>query len=282
MALSGQLSSFSLSDIFQILDRGKKTGRLKLQVSAEELKGTFCYYLWFNQGRIVTLSSRLDHAEFLTMIKRRRWIDNETISQLNQLRILEMPLGKYLENQGVLQIGHLKLLFHAQVVQRICGLFKFSEGHFQFDLHIPAPKAEMTGLSISTVEATLLGFRALKDWRSLENRLPNLHSALSKSLVTHLSIQLDPLERKVWDLSNGTLSLLEIADQLSQPPECIQRTAFRLAVIGLVEELPLNSSVPKLDLVENLPTMTVKEADADKTVSPSFLQNLLGFLRSNT
>lgn len=282
MALSGRLSSFSLSDIFQILDRGRKTGRLKLQVSAEELNGTFCYYLWFNQGRIITVSSRIDHAELLAMMKRRRWIDNETLSQLNQLRMLDMPLGKWLENQGVLQTGHLKLLFHAQVVQRICGLFKFSEGYFQFDPHVQAPKAEMTGLSISTVEATLLGFRALKDWRSLEDKLPRLHSALSKSLVTQLSIQLDPLERKVWDLSNGSMSLLEIADQLSQPPECIQRTAFRLVVIGLVEELPLNSAVPKFDLVENQPEMAVKETTSDKTISQSFLQNLLGFLRSNT
>ena len=282
MALSGCLSSFPLSDIFQILDRGRKTGQLTLQVSAEELKGQFSYYLWFDQGRIIAVSSRLEQAELLTMIKRRQWIDNGTISQLNQLRMLDMPLGKYLEHQGVLQAGHLKILFHAQVVQRICGLFKFSEGHFQFDPNVQAPKAELTGLRISTVEATLLGFRALKDWRSLENRLPSLHSALLKLSVTQLSVQLDSLEKKVWDLSDGTSSLLEIADQLSKPAENIQKTAFRLAVIGLVEELPLNSVAPKRDPIESLPAMADKEATSDKTVSQSFLQNLLGFLRSNT
>jgi hypothetical protein len=61
MAISGFLSELSLPEIFQLLEQGKKTGRLtiKAQSPHSSLKGEN-FYIWFKQGLIVAAANRLD------------------------------------------------------------------------------------------------------------------------------------------------------------------------------------------------------------------------------
>ena len=281
MALVGRLATVSLGEVFQILDRGRKSGRLVLQLSADGLESPRSYSLWFQQGRIVAITARSSNGELLTMLRQRRWISDETISELNQHRTIDRPLGSYLKEQGTLQAEQLRLLFHAQVIQRVCSFFKFQDGQFQFDADQQAPKAEMTGLSLSIAEATLLGLRVLKDWSALQSRLPRLQSTLSKPVLARLTIQLDTAERRIWELADGILTVEQISVRLSQSREVVQQVAFRLLSIGLIEELPADSTLPKLAFDEITPTFAVSAPEPSQPqVSQSFLQNLLGFLRS--
>jgi hypothetical protein len=179
----------------------------------------------------------------------------------------------------VLQAEQLKLLFHAQVLQRVCTLFKFRDGDFQFDAQVISLKSEMTGLSVSIPEAILLGLRALRDWESLEDKLPQPHLALSKSILDKLTIQLDATERQTWDLVYGALSVQDVAQRLSLPLRQIQQAAFRLIAIGLVEEVPVDSIIPKLSVEESAPVM-LGEVSEQPPMTRSFLKDLLGFLRS--
>jgi hypothetical protein len=281
MALIGRLGSVSLGEVFQVLDRSQRTGRLMLQFSTIELQGEFLYYVWFVRGRIVAISTRSNHDELLIMLHKRQWVSAELISDVNDLRSLDVALGTHLKDQGVLQPEQLKLLFHAQVIQRVCGFFKFQDGKFQFDPQIQPPKSEMTGLSISTSEATLLGLRSLKDWRSLESRLPNPRSILSKSMMARPTVQFDTLEKRVWECSTGFLSIQAIAEKLTQPIAVIQQVAFRLLMVGMIEELPVDAALSNPKHSETVPDpVTGGSESAPTQVSQSFLQNLLGFLRS--
>lgn len=287
MTLSGRLSTFSLSDIFQVIDRGKKTGCLALKVSPSSPK---YYRVWFEEGQIIAISSRSDNSDLLLLLKKHKWIDHQAITALNQLHSLSTPLGVYLENQGSLTPDNLRLSFHIQVIQQLCGLFRFSDGEFQFKVNTRAPKAEMTGLSISTAEATLIGFRSLKNWRLLESKLPKLESVLSKSPIAQLTLKLNPLEKKIWDLSNGTLPLEDIGKYVSHSSKDIQKAAFRLLITGLVVELPIEAALPMFNLrnnrekaISSTPNSAhIKAPEKNTRISSSFLQNLLVFLRSKS
>ncbi|MEM9215130.1 MAG: DUF4388 domain-containing protein [Cyanobacteria bacterium P01_F01_bin.150] len=287
MTLSGRLSTFSLSDIAQVIDRGKKTGCLALKVLPDAPEP---YNIWFEKGRIVAISNSPDQLGLIQLLKNRKWISNRVISDLKLLNSLSIPLGIYLESQGSLRPEHLRFSFQIQVIHQLCGLFQFSDGVFQFKTNIKAPKVEMTGFSISISEATLIGFRRLKNWRLLEVKLPRLDSVLSKSPIAHLALKLDPLEKRIWDLSNGTVPLSDIVQYVSQPPTNIQRAAFRLLIAGLVVDLPPEATLPQFNLVNKpirtvqikpIPT-TLKDAKSSDRISSSFLQNLLGFLRSKS
>ncbi len=216
------------------------------------------------------------------MLVQRRWITSEMVANLNQNRTSDTPLGLYLKDRGVLQIDQLRLLFHAQVIKPVCSLFKFQDGSFQFITEQHPPRAEMTGLSLSISEATLLGLRALKDWSGFQSRLPHSTATLSKPVLARLMIHLDTIEAKVWTLSNGTLTLEQMAAELQQPIDLIQQVAFRLLSIGLVEELPADSILPRRELEGTSSKLMVKSAteNSQSQISETFLHNLLGFLRS--
>jgi hypothetical protein len=144
----------------------------------------------------------------------------------------------------------------------------------------------MTGLSLSATEATLMGLRVLRDWRSLADKLPEPTSALTKVVIGKRHLRLDSLEGRVWQMANGSVPLNVIASQLRQTVETIQQTAFRLISVGLVAEVPMiaPSRTRYLANQEVLEPVAVAANSTKETngqpLSNSFMQNLLGFLRS--
>jgi hypothetical protein len=84
----------------------------------------------------------------------------------------------------------------------------------------------------------------------------------------------------VWEYTKGTMSLGAIARQLRLPVEKVQQVAFRLITIGLAEEVPLIAGTLPTQEVEPLPAQVLEEDDEKQNVSQSFVQSLVGFLRS--
>jgi hypothetical protein len=238
-----------------------------------------------HQGRIVAVTNRLDHQCLLAMICQRGWISPEVLREQVNRCPANIPIGLYLKTQGFLQPEQLRLLFHAQVLQQVCALFRLRDARFKFDSKATLPTTEMTGLSLSATEATLMGLRVLRDWRSLVDKLPEPTSALSRVVLGKRHLRLDSLEGQVWQMANGSLPLNAIASQLKQSVETIQQTAFRLISVGLVAEVPIitpvRSRTSEEDVLESAAfgTEMTKENNG-QALSQSFVQSLLGFLRS--
>jgi hypothetical protein len=219
------------------------------------------------------------------MICQRGWISPEVLQDQVHKCPANIPIGLYLKTQGFLQPEQLRLLFHAQVLQQVCGLFRLKDAQFKFDTKVTLPTTEMTGLSLSATEATLMGLRVLRDWRSLVDKLPEPTSALTRVIIGKRHLRLDSLEGRVWQLANGSVPLNVMATQLKQPVETVQQIAFRLISVGLVAEVPMIAPSHARGLAEDLLEPAVVTANQSKdnpgqVPSNSFMQNLLGFLRS--
>ena len=283
MALTGYLSEFSLPELFQFVEQGYKTGLLSIQPepSAAQRNIQTCY-LWLQGGRIVAVADQLDNKCLLSMLKQRGWLNPQIVNLLREQYTAEQPLGLYLKAQGALTADQLKLLFHAQALQRVCTLFKLPDGQFAFDTKAKLPKAEMTGLSLSASEATLLGLRVLRDWTNLVEKLPDRTFGLTKLITGKPHLHLDSQEWQVWEFTDGSISIETIARQLQLPFEKLQQIAFRMSVVGLVEEVPIVDFDPKKEkesAAETMPELVVPSTNGTG-VNQSFLQNLVGFLRS--
>lgn len=291
MAITSCLSEFSLPELFQFLDHGSKTGLLTLRFQTDNQEKRVRHVLLY-QGRIVAVTNRLDHQCLLAMICQRGWLSPEVLREQVNRCPANIPIGLYLKTQGFLQPEQLRLLFHAQVLRQVCGLFRLQDSRFKFDTKATLPTTEMTGLSLSATEATLMGLRVLRDWMLLADKLPEPTSALSR-VVIGKRLRLDSLESRVWRLANGSVTLNAIATQLKQPVETIQQTAFRLISVGLVAETPmLIPARPKVEAEELPEPLAIGVDSGDDTISNtkehhvpelsnSFMQNLLGFLRSS-
>jgi hypothetical protein len=219
------------------------------------------------------------------MICQRGWISPEVLREQVNRCPANIPIGLYLKTQGFLQPEQLRLLFHAQVLQQVCALFRLKDARFKFDSKATLPTTEMTGLSLSATEATLMGLRVLRDWRSLADKLPEPTSALSRVVIGKRHLRLDSLEGRVWQLANGSVPLNALASQFKQPVEIIQQTAFRLISVGLVAEVPMiapsRTRPTGEEALESVPGTPDSSKDNNgQALSNSFMQNLLGFLRS--
>ena len=149
MSIKGFLTDCSLPEIFQLIDKGKKTGLLQLCASSES-RGSppIIYYIWVRQGRIVAVANQLDQQGLVSLIARHQGVRERLVTELIQSCPLGQPLGLCLKNRLVLEAKQLKQLFKIQVLQQICPLFQISDGQFAFYQNVKIPTREMTGLSV--------------------------------------------------------------------------------------------------------------------------------------
>jgi hypothetical protein len=286
MALNGFLSEFSLGEVFQLIEKGEKTGLLSIReltlttnlLSCDITTSSQKYYLWFKNGRIIAAANRLDHKGLPTLIQKRGWLKDAIDRELAKCWDGTTSLGICLKSQGMLDSHQLKLLFITQVMQQVCNLFKLDKGYFQFERNSKPPKAEMTGLSKPATELTLTGLRMLKNWTPLAEKLPQPTSGLISLIDNQPSHSLNHQEWQVWEYTKGTTALKNIAKELQLPIEKVQQIAFRLIVIGLAEELPM------VEMVSPAPeTLQLEEeANTTPTISHSFLNHLTSFLQNKT
>ncbi len=282
MAISGQLSEFSLPELFQFLEQGKKTGLLTLK-SAPDLESGLQsnHYIWLRQGRIVAAANSLDNQGLIKLIVTRKWLSDRVVSKMAQVRPDPIPMGLYLKSQALLNAEQLKILFYAQVMQQVCALFTLKDGKFKFDSKAILPMAEMTGLSTTGNKVTLAGLRNLRDWSALADKMPAATSGLISLINDKPKLSLNKSEWQVWEYTNGTVELEKIAEQLRLPLDKVLKIAFRLILVGIAEEVPVVVT-PTTNLIPEIPSQQEMELDgvAQKEVSQSFLQNLVGFLRT--
>lgn len=279
MTISGRLSEFSLAEVFQLLEQGQKTGVLTIRAAHSPSQPLQNFYLWFSQGQIVAAANRLDYKGLATLIHQREWLGERSKALLGEAFRSDRPLGLYLKCQGSLNAEQLKLLFYTQVMRQVCTIFKFPDGWFNFEMKTSLPFSEMTGLSAIPTEVTLEGLRALRDWSCLSSKLPDPSSAITTLVKGKPHYKINQLEWQVWEFANGTEPLTVIAERLQLPLEKIQQIAFRLMIVGLIEEVSLVIPTPTSTLEMAMQDANLA-ASSDKPISQSFLHNLVGFLSS--
>jgi Domain of unknown function (DUF4388) len=292
MSLFSSFTDFSLAELFQLIDQGRKSGCLTVSISRNPLAAkpiSQFYNIWFRQGRVVAAANRLNGQGLVSKIIERGWANPQVLEKLCSGSSTGIPLGLQLKTQEVLSAEQLNLLFASQL-QYVRELFEIQKGVFQLDSKAALPSNEMTGLSLRAIEVSLLALRALKNWEVLGDVLPNVNCAIKSITQTKPQIRLHAFEWQVWEFANGTVSVGAIASQLQQPTVLVQQAALRLMVAGLVEEVPLVESMPELNdypidssLVNSSGLKAKKSKEPEPlNISASFLPNLVGFLKSKT
>lgn len=251
MAISGKLVDFSLPEILRFLALRQGTGLLSIHTpTLAAHPACKSFYIWLQQGCIVAVSDRLDGQGLMQLVFKRGWMTHRDFTLVLRNASpdsVKTPMGQRLFDQGYLQDEQLRLLFIVQVVQPMCSLFKLAAGTFIFDSLADAPYSEMTGMSLWASKATLVGLRVLRNWNGLQHKLPSPQAGFVKVTPRPKALKLDSQEWQIWEQVTGNLSIHAIAQKLNLPMEAVQQVAFRLSMVGLLEEVPLSQSqIPPL------------------------------------
>ncbi len=277
MPVSGQLSSFSLPEVLQFVQEGNKTGLLTVRSLPTQTEPFKSHFVWLHQGWIIAATDRNDYRGLARLIAQRQWIPATQLHRLIQQCPLQTPFGTYLKSQELLTAEQLKTLFSIQIIREICALFELSDGSFHFTSNVQMPYLEMIGTSIPATEVTLPGLRSLRNWSALEEKLPGSTSGLLSVNQGKPKVQLNQQEWKVWEFTDGTVSLTEIAQRLSLSLESIRRIAFCLTTAGLAEEIPLIDLKP----ASQPEGASIAKAEAAKP-SQEFLSQMMSFLKKQS
>jgi len=252
MSICSSLKSFSLPELFRVIEQEKKSGRLIVQgsLTLKQIHLSPIYYIWFQDGYLVAVSDRINFRGLIEFIERRGWLTPLVTSKLRTLCPPEMPLGVYLHKNQLLSKEKLNLIFQIKLHQ-LYELFQLNAGSFRFDESaelcdrlLKIPWLEMTGHHMKPTQVSLYALRLIENRDIFADQLPEASFGLKK-LVTQPHLKLMSLEQQIWELADGKTSLNKIAAITEQPLPTIRFIAFCIIAIGLVEEIFLASYTPK-------------------------------------
>ncbi len=295
MTICSSLKSFSLPELFRVIEQEQKSGRLIVQGSRtlKQIHLSPIYYIWFQDGYLVAISDRINLRGLISFIEGRGWLTPLVTNKLRTLCPPEMPLGVYLHKNQLLAKEQLNLIFQIKLHQ-VYELFQLNGGSFRFDESselrdrvLTIPWLEMTGHRMKPTQVSIYALRLIKNQDIFTEQLPEASFSL-KQLVAEPHVKLMSLEEQLWELSDGQTSLKQMAAITGQPLETIQFTAFCLIAIGLVDESFLPSSTSTNGKIKLLPENNLGSVfNQDKILEPqsssqdkeSLIYNLLGFVR---
>lgn len=274
MSMTGSLETFSLPELFRLIDSGGKTGQLIIQPplnqQSSDLNPNYdppTYHLWFHRGRLITtVNHGLHHECLVTLIKNRGWLSGRVIEKLAEVCPAEVPLGNYLSKMKVLEADKLKLLFQLQLHQ-VYQLFNLNSGQFRLEVFSPEklssvsmPWLDMTGVSMQASQVNLLALRIIKNWSSFSHKLPEKNSALQQ-LIRQPKFRLTIIEEAVWQMAQSNMSLEQLAQFKTISLLEVRKAAFCLMMARLVEEIPLANfkSMPSSVTACEIKTLSLPE-----------------------
>ena len=244
MTISNSLGSFSLPELLCSIDEDKKSGRLIVQPSLTGKKRHLksIYYVWFQDGYLVAITDRLNYRSLIEFIENRGWLSTLITNRLRTLCPPEMPMGVYLYKNKLLTKEKLSLIFQIQLHQ-VYELLRVDSGTFRFDelselktRLLTIPWLEMTGHRMRASQVSIYGLRLIDNWDNFRDDFPEPNYALQR-IVEQPYLKLLSLEWQIWQLATGNVSLRKIAEKTGKSIKTIQITAFRLIIVGLIDEV---------------------------------------------
>ena len=194
MSISGYFTDFSFPELLRFVHGARKTGRL--QVKPLDTHEHQSYHFWFRGGNVVTVQHpRLSLQVLLPQFCQRA---AEALKvYLDRTPAYREPIGTVLKQLQLIQPEELQAIFSRQVIQPMLYQFTLDNAWFKFEPNYELPYEEMTGLSLSPIEAALNGLRRLRNWEPLKTKLPESTSALMRTSKSYAPYQLTDDEIRV-------------------------------------------------------------------------------------
>ena len=287
MSMLGNLADFSLPELLKMFEKSARTGQLSVW-------GPGGYYrILFSQGRIVGGVSPEEQQSLLKIITELVALDVDK----KQLSGLTEPLGKYLKSKKLVNSSTLASAFRKQVQETIYPLFALESGQFRFSNKAPVLYEEMTGLSKSSIEIALDGFRSLQENNQTLEELPALDSAYCRVDKELPLLKLATHEWSILENLASTKKLNQLSQMLQIDAKEVQRVCARLEKVALIRKVESavnvgvrSASNPKLQSGNSTalkPVKTVQEKSAQiqsedkkKKVNSRLLNRFASLLKS--
>jgi hypothetical protein len=177
VALEGNIKTFSLADIFQLIGIQRKTGILTLKKKEESVQ------VHFENGMVVNAESSSKKLEdrLGTVLVKSGKITQEQLKKALELQQQTMQkMGHILVGQEMLKSEDLQEALQTQVTQTVYRLFRWKDGDYKFveEKYIDYDKDNFVPMSAESI--LMEGMRMLDEWPIIERKITSFDMIFEK------------------------------------------------------------------------------------------------------
>jgi hypothetical protein len=262
MALKGNIETFYLSSILQLLCGDKKTGVLSIAEGDRRVD------IYLKNGGIVSAAGTQKEVRLGYLLRSKGIISAEELqAALTLAKQRQERLGKILVEKGYISAETLKRFIHQQVREILYDLFLWQRGEFEYvDKDVAIDDEFAT--DFNHMEIILEGSRRVDEWALLKKHIPHpdVVFKLARSVEQGKdSINLSANEWRLLSLVDGRRTVQQIIADSGQEQFSVYRVMNSLISSGIIERgtaapaapVETDSEIPALlyvyhDVLQNL------------------------------
>lgn len=227
MEFSGRLTSFPIGNLLQWAYHDRRTGALVLRRSHTEKR------VYFREGVIVACFSD-ESAEYFGqhLLVRGLISEDALVRALAFCQQRGTPLGKALQDLGLLPKPIVYEELRRHVEDQVCDLFLWKSGIFYFTLTAPPEEASLPE-GILPVHIALEGSRWADEMQRI--RTVFVHDQVSVRRGSVLPVRPTALELRILKKADATIALGELYAEVRGSYFRFLEAAFKLAIEGALD-----------------------------------------------
>jgi hypothetical protein len=231
MSLKGNLETFYLNSILQLLSSDQKTGILKVKNGNAEVK------IFVHEGDIVYATGSKKENRLGYRLQNKGLIARDQLQAcLAQGQEDKKALGKILVDRGFISPGDLELVIRDQVEEIIFDMFIWERGDFEYqDARLNL--SGMVATRVNIIKILLEASRRIDEMSVLRKHIPNdeLIFKTSDQIQDQGEIKLNADEWRVLRLVDGMRSVRQIIEEGGFDEFSAYKRLYALFSSGLIE-----------------------------------------------
>jgi len=231
MALTGDLKTFLITSILQLLHNNGKTGVLRVWCSSDRVK------VYLHEGDII-YAVKLQHDHRLgQLLKKQGLISDRRLRECLAIgREKKLTLGKVLHDQGCVNLESLKKYLFKQAENAIYEIIFWKDGKFEYkDAVIDLNKLIVTKIPIMSV--ILEASRKIDEMSVFKKQIPDdtLRFRLSEKVSGFKDVVLNEEELQILLLIDGQATVADIIKDGLYDPYVAYKILNALIASGYIE-----------------------------------------------
>lgn len=232
MALKGNLKDFSITQLLNLVNLARKTGKLNVNTEARSA------VLFFREGRLIHASTSTEEGHLAAMLVKTGKLTTEQANTVNSRAgnsSSDKVMGKFLMESRLVSRDDIVQGVKDYMLEIVYDLFTWGDGEFFFEQDT-LPTNDRITVPLNLDNVILEGSRRIQEFDKLQDELPDLSKIALKITDKPLrDVKLTQDDWRVISHIHPRNSVKQIAQNNNMDEFQIRKIVYGMLQAGLVE-----------------------------------------------
>lgn len=230
MALKGNLRDFNTTQLLNLVNLARKTGKLTLGGQSQDA------VLFFKDGRLIHASTNIEEVHLAAMLQKSGKLSQDQFRAVVQrTNTSDRVIGKYLMDAKMVSRDDIIQGVKDYMLEIVYDLFTWNDGTFLFEQSLLPTKDRIT-VPLNLDNVILEGSRRIQEADRLQDELPDLSTIALKITDKPLrDVKLTQDDWRVIAQIHPRNSVKQIAQNINMDEFQIRKIVYGMLQAGIVE-----------------------------------------------